>query len=45
MVHTGNGVPFADPINLAYIAKDFNDVPIIIAHAGGGMHFQQALFV
>ncbi len=45
MVHTGNGAPFADPISLVYVARDFKDVAIILAHAGTDMFFQQALFL
>jgi predicted TIM-barrel fold metal-dependent hydrolase len=45
MVHTGNGAPFADPISLAYVVRDFRDVPVILAHAGADMFFQQALLL
>ena len=45
MVHTGAGIPFADPMSLAYVVKDFKDVTIILAHAGTDMLFQQALFL
>lgn len=45
MVHTGNGAPFADPISLAYVVRDFKDVPIVLAHAGADMFFQQALYL
>lgn len=34
MVHTGAGVPFANPINMIPMAKRFPDVKIIIAHCG-----------
>ena len=34
MVHTGAGMPFAAPINLIPVAKDFPEVKIIMAHCG-----------
>jgi len=34
MVHTGSGVPFAAPINLVPVAKDYPNVKIIMAHCG-----------
>ncbi|KKK91771.1 hypothetical protein LCGC14_2709610 [marine sediment metagenome] len=34
MVHTGAGVPFAGPINLAGLAAEFSEVKIIMAHCG-----------
>jgi len=34
LVHTGNGLPFASPINLVTVAGDFPDVKIIISHTG-----------
>lgn len=44
MVHTGNQQPFAVPQNLFYLAHDFKDVPIVMAHAGGGL-YSEALLV
>ena len=43
MVHTGSGIPFADPINCIPAARTFPRVKIILAHAGGDMFFEQAL--
>ncbi|MDW7658161.1 MAG: amidohydrolase family protein [Bacillota bacterium] len=43
MVHTGAGIPFADPAGLESVAADFTQVPIILAHAGGDLFFTQAL--
>jgi predicted TIM-barrel fold metal-dependent hydrolase len=43
MVHTGAGIPFADPAALEDIARDFRGVPIILAHAGTDLFFAQAL--
>lgn len=43
MVHTGAGIPFADPIALEAVASDFRKVPIILAHAGTDLFFAQAL--
>ena len=34
MVHTGAGVPFAGPVNLIGLAKEYTDVKIIMAHCG-----------
>jgi len=34
MIHTGSGMPFASPINALNAAKDFPDVPIVLAHLG-----------
>lgn len=34
MVHTGAGIPFANPSNLLPVAKQYPDVKIIIAHCG-----------
>jgi predicted TIM-barrel fold metal-dependent hydrolase len=35
LVHTGPGFPFADPVNLVQLAKEFSEVKIIMAHCGG----------
>lgn len=43
MVHTGAGIPFADPSSLMDVAAEFTSVPIILAHAGTDMFFAQAL--
>ena len=32
MVHTGSGVPFAGPVNLIGLAKEYADVKIVMAH-------------
>jgi uncharacterized protein len=45
MVHTGAGVPFADPVSVIGAAREFRDVKIILAHAGTDLFFQQALFL
>lgn len=45
MVHTGAGVPFADPISLVNVAKEFRDIKIILAHSGTDLFFQQALYL
>ncbi len=34
LVHTGNGLPFASPVNLIDVARDFSDVNIIMSHTG-----------
>lgn len=43
MVHTGPGVPFADPAMIAGRARQFSDVPIVLAHAGAGVFSGSAL--
>lgn len=42
MIHTGNGIPFADPTSVYWGAKDHPDVPVILAHAGSESFNQQA---
>lgn len=37
MVHTGPGLPFADPALLLGPAREFSDVQIVLAHAGHGI--------
>lgn len=34
MVHTGAGIPFANPANLIGVALDYPEVPIVMAHCG-----------
>jgi predicted TIM-barrel fold metal-dependent hydrolase len=34
MVHTGAGVPFAGPVNLLPLAREYQDVKIVMAHCG-----------
>lgn len=43
MVHTGAGIPFADPSALEDVVSDFQQVPIVLAHAGTDLFFAQAL--
>jgi uncharacterized protein len=45
MVHTGAGIPFADPVSLLKVVKDFKEVKVILAHAGTDLFFQQALYL
>lgn len=45
MIHTGAGIPFADPVSLISVVRDFKDVKIILAHCGTDMFFQQALYL
>lgn len=45
MVHTGAGAPFADPISLINALNNFKDLPVILAHAGTDLYFQQALYL
>lgn len=42
MIHTGNGIPFADPTSVYQGAKDHPDVAVILAHAGSESFNQQA---
>jgi uncharacterized protein len=34
MVHTGSGIPFALPAPLLPLAREFKEIPLVIAHAG-----------
>ncbi|MCK9857463.1 amidohydrolase family protein [Paenibacillus sp. ATY16] len=34
MVHTGAGIPFANPANLIGVAQDYPELPIVMAHCG-----------
>nr|WP_286672203.1 amidohydrolase family protein [Cohnella hashimotonis] len=34
MVHTGAGIPFANPTNLINVAQDYPEVNIVMAHCG-----------
>jgi predicted TIM-barrel fold metal-dependent hydrolase len=45
MIHTGDGVPFADPAAILPRALEFPQVRIVIAHAGGGMFAGSAMAV
>lgn len=45
MIHTGQGIPFSDPIAVAKAAESFPNVTIVLAHAGGEMHHRQALYL
>jgi uncharacterized protein len=45
MIHTGPGVPFADPAMLLPPAKRFPDVTIVMAHAGFGVFGGPAIAV
>ncbi|MDR1581632.1 MAG: amidohydrolase family protein [Synergistaceae bacterium] len=43
MIHTGAGVPQALPSLVIPVAREFSDVPIVLAHAGGGMFAGEAI--
>jgi uncharacterized protein len=45
MIHTGMGIPFSDPASLLDVPDKFPDLKFVIAHAGGDMFFQQALYL
>lgn len=45
MIHTGSGIPFADPISVAKALESFPDVTVVLAHAGAEMHNQQAIYL
>jgi uncharacterized protein len=45
MVHTGPGVPFADPAQVASRARQFSDVTIVLAHAGAGIFSGSAIAI
>lgn len=43
MIHTGNGIPFADPMSSAAPIEAFPDVKVVLAHAGGEMFHNSAI--
>lgn len=45
MIHTGAGVPFADPMSIERALESFRDVTCVLAHAGSEMHNQQAVYL
>jgi uncharacterized protein len=45
MVHTGPGLPFADPAMVLPRAREFPDVTVVLAHAGSGMFTGPAVAV
>ena len=45
MIHTGEGIPLADPITCLEGIKAFPELNFILAHAGSNMFFEQALFL
>lgn len=45
MVHTGAGIPFADPAALFDVAAEYRTVPIILAHAGNDLFSAQAIYL
>lgn len=45
MIHTGNGVPFSDPISILPALEQFPTVKCVVAHAGSEMHNQQAIYL
>lgn len=34
MIHTGAGIPFANPSSILPVAREYGDVPIVLAHCG-----------
>lgn len=45
MMHTGAGIPFSDPMSCVKALDGFRDVTVVLAHAGGDMHHQQARYL
>lgn len=51
LVHTGSSIfkgskiKFADPIHLDDVASDFPDLPLIMAHSGRGLWYEEAFFL
>jgi predicted TIM-barrel fold metal-dependent hydrolase len=43
LVHTGVGMPFANPTMWIPLARDFPGVPVVLAHAGQGVLFGEAM--
>jgi predicted TIM-barrel fold metal-dependent hydrolase len=38
MIHTGPGVPFAEPANWIPMARAFAETPVVLAHAGASLY-------
>jgi predicted TIM-barrel fold metal-dependent hydrolase len=45
MVHTGTGAPFALPSMVLPVARDYPELPIVLAHAGYAMYTPEAMAV
>jgi hypothetical protein len=45
MVHSGSGVPFALPSLLLPLAREYKDVPLVIAHSGMNIYAGEAVLV
>ncbi|MCC8191163.1 MAG: amidohydrolase family protein [Planctomycetes bacterium] len=45
MIHTGNGIPFADPMAAVTGIEAYPDVRVVLAHAGSEMHYRQAIYL
>lgn len=43
VAHTGAGVPFALPSAFMLPARRYPELPLVLAHAGGGLFFQEAI--
>lgn len=43
LVHTGLGMPFANPAMWIPLARDFPSVPVVLAHCGQGMLFGEVV--
>lgn len=43
MIHTGPGIPFADPAGWLYMAQAHPELTIVYAHAGAGLHTGSAI--
>ncbi len=45
MVHTGAGIPFALPALLLPLAKEYKDLPVVVAHSGLNILAAEAIIV
>lgn len=45
MIHTGNGIPLADPMAAVKALETFPDVRVVLAHAGSEMFNQSARYL
>ncbi len=45
MIHTGNGIPFADPMSSVKALEAFPDVRVVLAHAGSEMFHNSAIYL
>lgn len=45
MVHTGSGIPFSSPMHILKAAQKYENLPIVVAHAGMGLMAREAVIL